>query len=225
MKKVFFLVSLIVFFLGCEREDTETTGIMLPEELKEYFIFDSNSEWIYFESKTKQYDTITVIHSIYAIRDNSSSDIVMSEDYYEVITYSTFKKLYYSDTPMFWTTTDKTQGSGHHNIRSLFVDIDSNLKYSNSDSLIGFEYIFVSPAVEKVKLGIIEFNSKITSIQKNKEINSKVYEDVICVEVTNNPLEDLNFTKYYFARNYGLIQKEVIDIDQNWSLISFENYD
>lgn len=216
-----FLPLLLLFILNmvsCKKKG-EDEGIWLTEEIKEYFMFKEGTRWIYHEVNADLYDTVTVLKSEYKIYPPCNDLCIMTtRDNYDVDSYSSYRKLSLSDTPIWWTSSFP-EGSGSHNQRMLYADLDSSLDYNNSDSLIGHEYLFVSPLKAGVKLGMREFNSEIVTIDTVITVEGIEYQDVVKVMVTNNPIENNQETVYFFAKNYGLIEKLIIDSNQRWELI------
>jgi hypothetical protein len=176
---------------------------------RSYFYFEVGSFWIYENEMTQELDTVFVFDVSEGIDDDGF-------DWFNMNVSSTL--------------TGHINGYNYNEFFSHESNVNSdcwNRLVSRSSALpgdfIGASRMFMTPGL----VGNRVFHggngsTEILSVQEEFQIGSEFFPDVIAYYTDVDASENYVSTKYHFAKNIGLIRKEIIDLDEVWELIEYE---
>ena len=223
-EKYLFTVFILLLWQGCRKKDPEAiSGVYLfPQEIKDYTFFMPGTYWVYQDSISGVEDCVYVINYTAGIdtidinSNNTGKEVVEYFGYETARTYDNFTYYYSSNTsfsdqcvdnnekrPCFWTNREKW-GPGNYvggGFCFLYKFYDGAWSYSGWAS--GYSKVSI----------VSHWNSII--------LNSILYNSVVEFNDNKNITENDNQTNLFFARNIGIIRKELLDSNETWNLIRF----
>ena len=233
MKKNYFIITLIsiLFFMQCKDKDPTKSGYQRkapsPVYLKyrlgparDYMWFNPGSYWIYKNTKNNELDTWSCVNLYY-----DSFVIKGTFDYSKHITvdFDRLRTTYYS-TYYKWNFNDNTDIYNPNStpIRGYFYPLD-RLVYG--EGLIGaFFYPFDKSGVAGTGSSQTKFKELYTIMTLNNQTYLEVAQfetdsDDIWYSDTTSNLIRYPKTRYYWAKNVGLVKRENVSENYSWELI------
>jgi hypothetical protein len=219
MNKYLFFV-LVIFLSGCRKKDDPEIGsiYLLPQEVKDYSLFLPGTYWIYQDSTTGNEDSVYVINSsngkdTFDLKPDDPGDEVV--EFFQFDTKSSFNNgeiFRYDCNTSFYQCVDSKQPKP-----CFYVD-----RANSTGSGFCFLYDFYVGAW--VYSSYAGFYSKITIVNKWSilNLNSINYNNVVELNDDKNITENSNRTNFFFAKNIGIVRKELLDSNRTWSLIRYK---
>jgi len=211
---LFFITSVLA---ACKKKDPASCDDMVQENplppytiqnnYKDYFVFQPGSWWVYEDTVLDQKDSVYVDSSSCEMKDKMHSictDIVLCQ--HEACSTYIKSQVY----PFDYFDQISVDEYGYHN---AFRTVTS----SNSSDHFFFGYpLHNNDEIQK----IIELSSL--------TVNGMIYYDIFKIEYFygkvyyQGPLPSVPYEiHYYFAKNIGLIKRDIIDYNQVWELVKF----
>jgi hypothetical protein len=191
------------------------------DELRQWAYFKTGTYWIYEEQTTLERDTFTVLNS---------HDFV-TPDGYPQFDYETYRSLDdYRYT--FWFNESGTALNCNNNCcdcRRIWCSKQTAGDADGADPLFTFptyvgSYSYIlGGGGEGGKVDVVDNFSEL-------RIGSNIFNNVV-VELNTNSVLDQNPSffsyeyyqvKYYFAKGFGIIRKEIAETSEVWNLIDYE---
>lgn len=209
---------------GCKPKDCHEDGTCAADnrvfplgEAKKYLCFNQGSYWIYKNTKTGDLDTqacegYLLDNIVVKGTFNHTKHITVRYEYMSRVISSSFNDCYYYDV---------TAGYNPDAIRQLKTIVDRN------SSKIGSIKAFFYPFVLNEKLGNGSSNSIFIGLDSTLLIQGKTYYNVAKFELDKDDIweEKMNCTRansvYYWAKDVGLIKKEMKSCNYSWELIDY----
>ena len=215
----FFLISSVLWFSSCRKDPTIPFCELHPDqcrevaELKDYFLFDVGSYWVYEEENSGMIDSMYVTESSFGPYCYNSNIVIHSD--FDGYNYHFWSKLATSGCP--------TCGLIPKNKHCVFIN-KSKTKPGDfvSESCCFFTYAGVGDWIYSYGLQYNYDNILlIESLHDSLEIDGKLFFDVVCVSEEHTASEDAQMTKHYYSKGVGLIKKELVDSNQIWNLVNY----
>lgn len=226
MKHSVFLTGILVLLLyACGNKDCHDTGTCPPEhyfksmgEAKDYLWAKPGSYWIYRNTKTGDLDTVTCkVFYFDTIRKEGTEDYSLNVTIeYEFMfrgLYSTFSPYSYTET----TTPYSANSRPVNTIRTI-------LTRECTDGLIE---CFFYPFEPGVHAGTGSMYCSYTGMDSTYALQGKTYYNVAKFDLDSDDIGEPKLscehahTIYYWAKDVGLIKKEVLTCNYNWELIDY----
>ena len=214
MKKLYLLLLLAPLCMclhSCKPDDNTPPAprvFKAPQEVIDYCYFKEGTYWIYRDSVSGQYDTVSVISSNFDTLTNTNDGVKEYYDIFEVITYRSFDKyneaIWLRDMP--WLI---------HG-----VPIVNSKKYKAGDTKGSTIYHFYPYQIGASKEGpydkvtIIELSNSLT-------INSKSFYNIITFYHTKDARYQETETIEYQSKKIGIIKRRIPKLNQVWELINY----
>lgn len=188
-------------------------------EVKDYVWFKPGSYWIYKNTKNNLLDTVTCTGFYYdsvTIKGtyDYSKHITLNYDRLEITTYSSHYKWYYRD----WSG-NTTPDAPNFKKNRFVMD-----RTCPSGIIIPFFYPFDLGGFSSTGFSTIQLLNK----ENNFNIQNKEYFEVSIFNIdydaiwhsdTSSPAVMYPITKYYWAKNVGLVKRENVSENYSWELI------
>jgi len=207
-------------FYGCGPEDKpiEDLGFFPLGEIKEYHYFQPGSWWVYKNMISGELDTVVMARSNI---DTIPVGNNIRKFSYEDITY---------------TTTSITLKENYRHYRRYPMSAEpidwkyfyyiSRSRISDKNGFEGIQDVFTYPLdipINNVGQNAIHFDEKIEDFS----LSGFNFNDVLVFQIEGDGSWDSYPTKYYWAKNIGLVKREKYDIDKitlldGWELIEYE---
>ena len=224
MKKFLFVFFMLLLGQGCRKNDPDAIrGVYLfPQEVKDYTLFLPGTYWVYQDSISGIEDCVFVknismgIDTIASSSNSGGKEVVEFFGYETARSYDNYTYYYSSNTsfsdlcidnnekrPCFWTNREK-YGLGNYfggSFCFLYEFYDGAWSYSGWAS--GYS-----------KVSVVSHWKSIT-------LNSILYNSVVEINDNKNITENNNNTNFFFAKNIGIVRKELLDSNQTWNLIRY----
>jgi hypothetical protein len=216
MKHYLILFSLLVLaaISGCKKDKKcpNVSITYLEQEMKDWIYFDSGSYWIYIDSVTGAYDSVYVTKSVIEIAeflDKKVSNCVQkrTEAMNIYLESSNNKSLILNGAY-------GRDGGVTNNMNPVSGSVTiSNQKYSGGDG--GYSHYMYFPVLQGTVgrwtgFGIIKHDT----IYAEYEVHGTKFQNVLQVHDNYNMALGYN-TKFYHAKNIGVIRKEYYEIDRD----------
>ena len=214
MKKLYLLLLLAPVCMclhSCKPDDNTppAPGVFkAPQEVIDYCYFKEGTYWIYRDSVSGQYDTVSVISSNFDTLTNTNDGVKEYYDIFDVITYRSFDKYneatWLRDRP--WLITG--------------APIVYQTRYKPGDSKGTSIYHFHPYTLGRK----IEDNNDIISLSgalASYTVLSQSYQSILVFSHAKDPNYDYSSTKIYQAKNIGIIKKVITAKNQVWELINY----
>jgi len=212
------IVSNILFF-SCKKEKAEGPSpcpgcsTYYAADVKNWLYFQPGTYWIYEEQTSGDIDCVYVTSNTYDDGNPQSA-------FFRCETYSTYHAYYFnylSNNPLI----DNCYPSFMGEKRCVIVNRD---KTKPGDFVGETVCFFFRPKVgdtydtwNNPGLSTVSVESIIDSIV----VSDSLYEYIVLMDEERNITESDQNTKFYFAENYGIIKKILIDSSQTWNLIRY----
>ena len=203
---IILLLNVLAALYSCGPEPIEPMkktelGFLPLGEVKDYVFFKPGTWWVYKNTRTGEYDSIIVTYSLLDTIEQNSSRWHFTNEVFDVESKSLTNGYQYS---MY--------------MRSLGAEV-IDFKWAchpiieRNNPYEGESRAFYYPFNLYEKFSGNEPNC--LTVKDTMTINSKVYKDVAVFFIKRDVIEPLplegNAAKYYWARNYGLIRKDMYD--------------
>lgn len=223
LKLIFKIITLAfvfgIFFGGCKPDGptpVEDLGFFPLGEIKEYHYFQPGSWWVYKNMISGELDTVVMARSNI---DTIPVGNNIRKFSYEDITYTT-------------TSITLKENYRHYNRYGLSAEpIDwkyfyyiSRSRISDKNGFEGIQYTYIYPYENFIGgQNSIHLEEKI----ENYSLSGFNFNDVLVFQIEGDGSWDSYPTKYYWAKNVGLVKREKCDIDKitlldGWELIEYE---
>ena len=200
------VIPLITTLESCHKEDAspKDLGFFALGEAKDYVYFKPGTWWVYRNTRTKLNDTIRVTYSLLDTLEETSEKWHFTNELFYVHSVSQTN----GDNYYFWerSATAETiyQPSG-----SLIPTMERDNPYQGE--LRPFYYPF-----DRLKNNPNGgYDTYCTTVKDTLTINNKLYHKVAIFYIKNDNIEpnplDGHPAKYYWAKNFGLVQKDLFD--------------
>lgn len=174
----------------------------LFQEGVEYCFFNVGTWWVYRDSASGVYDTVTVLDAYRkydTTRVNGNVDAIFEQ--FRVNTESSFDKNLYDY---------KCHMSIGNQVRRV---------RTTQSSYIGEIIHYVNPSSIGNKLGYIEDIAEVKTKYDSIILSSNTYKDIIKFTHTKDYTEGKAISTYYLAKNIGIVRKEAQG--KIWNLLDF----
>lgn len=208
-------------FSSCGPENNEPQQRILDfSEVEHYIGFGVGSYWFY-ENLQGELDTITIDYA-----DSDVKSIKRKENENEIVAYRYCAK---QTSSLEKSTEDKIPYNLFPcNLNSFYNSYYRNtlIKYDSNGTYVGFVTSFFYPFELNLQMNSPSY-VEIVSIDDFKTINDSIYHDVICFKIFTDPLNANNHSFNYYARDVGVICKELYKPSNNtlvdsWKLITYK---
>ena len=212
-------IALLTLSLSCCRRDDDQPmqhhTLLLPQEVKDYLLFKPGTYWVYQNNKTQELDSVYVVSVDTAIYNtiDEENNISLDYEYFHLRTYSNYEQ-YYTNYFM-WVpfATNAIKSTYRHTIKR---------DRTKPGDFVGETFFFVSSN----EIGNIGYQNGsggtlILLDKKDTLLNSNPFSDVYIYENNIDVSENHNHTKYYIAKNFGIIKKEFVNKGEAWELIRY----
>ncbi|GAG76676.1 unnamed protein product [marine sediment metagenome] len=201
-----------MLFLGCKKkEEPDPTYRYMTAELKETFKFKEGTYWVFEDTVNGWKDCVYVTKYTYNVLSEDDADPTKPRDSYEIYFSSSFSGIKYKDQSGYWSSSDPDIASGDFNTRGV---------YDPADNLIYTEVIYHSPTT-KNEYYDADKTIQVVSTSATVTIGSTNYGNAVKVHFQSNNILDEEESYYYFVKNIGLAKKELINLNQTWTLTDF----
>jgi len=214
------ILFVIVFMVSCTKEKVPCTNCPTEpiqecytiDEIKQFFVFNVGSYWVYKEENSGFLDTLTVTQS----QNNTGGYNFWIE------MYSTNQDFYYYYWPGLATGNQSCNNLNQICSRCIyikrvkskpgnFVHEQTCLFFNNS--------LLESTAV--INSSFPDNKIIIDGITDSIELNSMHFSKTISVRELNTYMEGNQPTIHQFSKGVGLIKKELLDSLQTWELVDY----
>lgn len=224
---IILLVLSAMFFSTCKNKnkDCREKGDCPPEyyfksmgEAKDYLWAKPGSYWIYKNTKTGNLDTVTCVASAFDTLTSKGT-----EDYSLNVTIDfehIFKGSYSTFSPYSYTETTSTYTANTHYLNNVRVILSREC----TDGLIE---CFFYPFDKDFLAGTGSMYCKYIGMDSVYSLQGKTYNNVAKFDIDKDDIGEPKLscirahTIYYWAKNVGLIKKEVLTCNYNWELIEY----
>ena len=216
------ILILLPLTIACRKDEDPNAGLDYCElnpdecvdirEVKDWFYFDFGSYWVYEEENSGKRDSIYVIETYSDPDSHSFTTRVQS-------TYDGYDYVYRTKTAL---TTFKNhmvkksdKSTSVHRAKTKpgdFVAEDRCFLFYPKVGLWGFNYGGVGTTHDTIM---------IEALHQNYEVSEAIFTEVVEVSERFTAIEELQPTLHYFAKDIGLIKKELLDSNQVWNLVDY----
>lgn len=218
MKQLLPILILLVGFSSCRKDRNIPFCELHPEDCfdaemhKDWFCFNEGSYWVYQQESSSVRDSVVVTETTSDTGSYGFSTTVYS--HYENLNYR-----YYPDIG----ENCPTSGSVRNGLSCFVIkktkwitgDVISISRLVSFDLEVGNYLINYTSELQDNKVTV-------TNFYPNYSLMGYNYTDVFVLEELVTFAENNQHTKHYFARNHGLIRKELIDSNEVWNLVDFD---
>jgi hypothetical protein len=215
--KLFLFFIAINIFLSCKKDPPvggSGNGDPVTHFSKttlDYCFFKPGSWWVYVDSISGTKD------SVYVTSSSLNNDTVTEED--NVGYTGIFERFYvYMDCSYLGFT----QKQYAHSAASQYSNFDHVQYYRYKPGFTsGTESLFLSTFQDGFSYGLSPGIMTVIGKYDSILINNKYYKDVVLFYNDGNSAEYSNETYTYFAKDIGLVKKNIPDSSRNWVLINY----
>lgn len=212
---LFFIITVSVFSsckekkTYCEENPGECRSVLTA---KQFFLFKIGSWWVYEEETSLERD------SVYVTEYTNSSGYD-----FDMRTYSTLEDYVYHYSPFFAGGNQSCSESAPVQGKCLYI----NRSKGKSGDYVGQGYCFFvnyRKGDDAFITGNIYFeNNKIivSNVLSTYNIGTLNFGETVIIHELSTRIEGIQPTNHYFAKNVGLIRKELLDSNQVWNLVSY----
>lgn len=226
MKSHISLAIICIFIFGaCKNKDCRKTGTCPREyyfknmgEAKDYLWAKPGSRWIYKNTKTGALDTVT------AVVFNFDTVITQGiEDYSLNVTVDyehMFRGLYSTFSPYSYTENTSAYTANSRNLNNVRVILSREC----TDGLIE---CFFYPFDKDFLAGTGSMYCRYIGMDSLYSMQGKTYHNVVKFDLDSDDIGEPKLSCiyphaiYYWAKNVGLIKKEVLTCNYSWELIEY----
>ncbi len=211
------LVACVCFFTGCKPDkivEDPYQDHTMPKEMYDYGYFLPGTYWVYEDSVSGAIDSVWVWDA-YKGRDTlgRSNSSGLDEGIYDWFKIKT-RSSYFNADYYYWSNSSRAAKSYSF---PVYREILSSSMLAETPCL-RFHY-----ELGKIYYGYSSVNSvdtqRCSAFFNSLILASNSFYSVIVYEQTKNYLEEDNHTYFYWAKNYGLIRKEILGKNEVWNLI------
>ncbi len=216
--KTLFFLAIIGFVSSCCKKDTPPPTYYVPQELKDWMYYKQGSYWVYQDSASNINDSVYVTSSEIKIEDDvdKMGKIIWKEETFYVYTQSTLSSYIYIDRSSITSSPQNCDNTCYIIYRERKTSIGSN---------VGTTFIlFLSP-----KIGLQAAPNGLTyvtlaAIYDSLQVGGKYFHNVVRMDETKNETEGGGPTKFYIAKHYGIIRKEITagNTEKTWNLVNYK---
>ncbi len=227
---IFNILSICIIAIltnSCKEKDCHKTGECPPEnyrikfgDVKDYLFAKPGSYWIYENSVTGLLDTQTCIEFTYdsfIVRgtEKYSGHITLEYDRMFRTISSSYNKVYYYEMTNANTPDDKQFNNNNVKLERI----------SNMD--IATNYPFIYPFHPGIVSGDGTALTKFVQLDSIMVLKGKPFQLVVQMDIDIDLLRekdcpDYSPTSYYWAKDVGLIKKDVKRYNYSWELIDYK---
>ncbi len=218
LNKILFILIFLFILVGCIKDEPITIPptYYLPDNFKNWIYFKTGTYWIYKNDTTGIEDSIVVnesyndIESMIGINQYNESKIMYYYEDITMVSYSYTENIKYHESAFIYINDPHAIG-----ISCTFAKWDITFGWPAYNNTLEFIY---EPVLNS-KLG----RTSVSAIFDTLIVAGKLYFNVIQINDTLNTLDGGYPTYYYFAKNYGLIKKEIMETSEvvEWNLIRY----
>ncbi len=215
-----FLATLLLFLASssckdknkktfCEQNPGSCQSVLVA---KEFFLFQEGSWWVYEEETTHERDSMYVSESM---NDSNSYD-------FDVKIYSQLQDFNYHYSPLYINST-ACSSSSPVSQKCIYIKRSK----SKPGEYIGEDHCFFvnykKGDFHYVAGNIFFINNKIIvdEIYPSYQLGSLGFSQTVKIHELSTLIEGIQPTNHYFAKNVGLVRKELLDSNQVWNLVSY----
>ncbi len=229
-KQILIALLLILGVSGCKDKPCNETGDCPPEyyrfrlnESANYIWADTGSWWIYKNTQTGELDTQTVTYFkfdsvIVKGTYDYSKHITIEDDILEREIFSTYSQ---------WLYSDKTE---RHHPNTLSGGASLSVILNRNVSSEGEIYPFFYPFNVDYVTGNGSSSTYCRGVDSSIVVQGKTYFNVVRFELDKDDIWErkLNCIRsnniYYWAKDVGLIKKQMKTCNYSWELIDYKIY-
>lgn len=214
MKKLYILIALLfpvaLAVTSCKPEEKVKPEIVdIPQAVKDYAFFKVGSWWVYKDSVTGQFDTITVITARSGIDTtiNNKGAITAVHEWF--------------------TSTLESSHDGYKYDVDLHSSWKDNLTFIDKHKPGNFAgqrtYLFTPYDIGNVRGSACSDNAIVTITNKYDSIKqlSKIYNNCLEFTASKSCIDSNKQVKYILAEKVGLIQKTIGNNENHWQLLDY----
>jgi hypothetical protein len=208
------LLSLLMLVFSC-REKPDPPTYYIPDAYKSYIAFQLGSYWVYEDSVSGALDSVVVDQykhdfSPYYEDLDAPDEVLYYNEYFSVVTFSFFTSKKHT-LNSFNVCDHPTEGSScYMTTRAL-----------NTTS----ETAYIHIAQYNFKLGRVNSGDDETvAIYPSYMMDSSIYETVVKTYIPTDYTEEGYHSYYYFAKNAGIIRKEIQTSWGTWRIWKLKRY-
>lgn len=193
----------------CEENPGECRSVLTA---KQFFLFKMGSWWVYEEETSLERD------SVYVTEYSNSSGYD-----FDMRTHSTLEDYNYHYWPFYAGGNQSCSESNPVQGKCLYI----NRSKGKTGEFVGEDKCFFvnyrNGSWTYAYNNIYYENNKISvsNISSTYSIGSLNFSETVIIHELNTRIEGIQPTNHYFAKNVGLIRKELLDSNQVWNLVSY----
>ena len=215
-KLLYYALAFFIFSVcscSCDKSGDENIqpSFLIPQEVKDYTFFKEGTYWIYKDSASGIEDSVYVYYSYQEYDTLSANNSYgLAPGIYEWFEVKTRSEFYHYDY--------------YYNLNSSFISysplhVSVFREKSKPGDYVGATVCFIYPPT----IGITSYwYNDVTTVNNfygNYNIGGNTYSNVVNIYETKNVTENDQKTHLFFAKNFGLVRKELIDSLQVWNMI------
>ncbi len=204
---IILLLNVLAATYSCGHEPIEPIkktelGFLPLGEVKDYVFFKPGTWWVYKNTRTGEYDSILVTYSLLDTIEQNSEWRHFTNEVFDVesksltngYNYSLYVRVLSAEGPDFkWL---------------CLPTLERNNPYEGE--IDPFYYPF-----DLIKNKNGDYEAYCLTVKDTMTINNKMYKDIAVFYIKRDVIEPLphegNAAKFYWAKNYGLVRKDLFD--------------
>jgi len=210
LKLICLLTLLAGSIISCKKAKDEILNPdekEVPQAVKDFMYFKLGTYWIYQDSITGDLDS-TYVFSTKNGKDTSS--------FFTMVGYLTIISHY----SVMETKSMHFNKMYKYSCYASKPTIDNYILTNRTANNNGLENIVFAYPLDLGKQFILNENTiTIDHFYESLTVASNTFQDVYCISQTKDQTEDDSETKFYIAKNFGIIKKEISGRNENWKLI------
>jgi hypothetical protein len=215
IRYILFFIPWVLFHCGpVEHPPAEDLGFFPLGEIKDYHSFKDGTWWIYKNMIDSRYDTVYLHKSRIDTQYRENITRKFSYENIDYTTTSTTLKENYHFYNEYGLSAEPVDWKYFYNI--------SRSRISNANGFEGVRYVYSYPYSPQLG-GVSQTIFRDTFDQLI--ILGKSYNNVVVFDVKKDDSWDEYPTRYYWAKNYGLIKREKFDVDETTLTEGWELFD
>jgi hypothetical protein len=217
-----FLILLVIGWVGinlnaCVEDPPppEDLGFFPLEEIRDYLYFQQGTYWVYKGMTDERLDTVVLIASQI---DTFARGNELRKFTYEELFFATISRLL-KEKYTYYFPVGGLRGNGTNWNYFYLVDRKRAIYNENPEGYFfdGADNVFSKP-VERYNNGG-DSSFRLGTLQ----FHGRTFQDVLMFQLSSDGSQDSKLTRYYWAKNYGLIKRERINrdtrqVDEGWEL-------
>ena len=218
--KLILLLSLLPFILTtCKDDEPQYLGeFRLGAEGEAYIKFEPGSYWVYENDMTGERDSFEMRDYNAKVETYEGFEYSFQKENVEFSWYKNQTSVYYFEP--FGVFADATRRPGLNPSTDMYTFTHYTPGFSGS-------CIFYYPFSSEYTGSVSGQQTIVSSIYDSLQVQGEWYYDVAVFEVDNDPLLDNKPSKYYWAKNVGLIKKEKFkhwtnEYIEGWHLVKYQ---